>query len=170
MAVPHFNSFDHMPEGPPPKKDLRDPETKEINVQYTFTTRPLALGKTASSLVISHPKRGAAISGHYEYQGDNYNAQKELMAKELKDHQATMEKMLGDEFKPFSQVSGRKEWLSLRDGNFNSHLAILAEENLPEIPKKGEAVGEKWKKAKPPGAFEHDLAFKPGGVKPGHLN
>ena len=116
-----FGSFEHIPEPPPPKKKIRN-EEGEIEVQYTFTTRPLSLGKTASSLVISHPKRGAAISGHYEYQGDDYNAQKKLMAQELKEHQDTMNKMLGDDFKPFSCRAGRKEWLSLKDGNFSSHL------------------------------------------------
>ena len=80
--MPMFNSFEWKPEGPPVKKVLRDPETKEIPTQYTFTTRPLSLGKTASSLVIAHPKRGAEISGHYEYQGDDYNAQKKLMGNE----------------------------------------------------------------------------------------
>ena len=67
-----------------------------------------------------------------------------------------MNKMLGDDFKPFSQRAGRKEWLSLRDGNFSSHLQILAEENLPELPKKGEP-GNKFVKTLPKGAFQHDL-------------
>lgn len=58
------------------------------------------------------------------------------MAGELKEHHAVMEKMLGDDFKPFSQRGGRKEWLSLTRGNFNSDKAILEEENLPEVPKK----------------------------------
>ena len=47
-----------------------------------------------------------------------------------------MNKMLGDDFKPFSQRAGRKEWVSLTRNNFNSDKAILEEENLPEIPKK----------------------------------
>lgn len=64
-----------------------------------------------------------------------------------------MEKMLGDEFKPFSQRAGRKEWLSLKDGNFNSHKAILEEENLPEVPKKHTVPGSKFQKTLPPGAF-----------------
>jgi len=55
-----------------------------------------------------------------------------------------MFKMLGDDFKPFSCRGGRKEWLSLRDGNFNSHLTILAEEGLPDVPKKGSVPGEKY--------------------------
>lgn len=72
-AVPVFNSFENMPEGPPKKKNYKNADG-EIEVQYTFTTRPLSLGKTASSLVIAHPKRGAEHNGFYEYQGDDYGA------------------------------------------------------------------------------------------------
>ena len=68
------------------------------------------------------------------------------MAAELKEHQATMDKMLGDDFKPFSQRAGRKEWKRLTNGNFNSHMDILAEETLPEVPKKGSVPGQKYKK------------------------
>ena len=63
------------------------------------------------------------------------------MAAELKGHHDVMEKMLGDEFKPFSCRAGRKEWQRLRDGNFNSHQEILKEENLPEVPKKHSEPG-----------------------------
>ena len=73
MAVPMFNSFENMPEGPTKKNIPRDADG-ELILAYTFTTKPLTLGKTASSLVIAHPKRGAAISGFAEYQGDDYNA------------------------------------------------------------------------------------------------
>ena len=77
-----------------------------------------------------------------------------------------MEKMLGDDFKPFScRSAGGKEWLVPRFGNFNSHRAILEEENLPEVPKKGSIIGSKYQKQKPKGAFEHDVAFKPSGCK-----
>lgn len=49
-----------------------------------------------------------------------------------------MNAMLGDDFKPFSQRAGRKEWKALTRGNFNSDKAILEDENLPEIVKKHE--------------------------------
>lgn len=80
-------------------------------------------------------------SGHYEYQGDDYNAQKKLMAQELKVHHDTMNAMLGDDFKPFSQRAGVKNWKELYDGNFNTNRQILEEENLPEVPKKHSVPG-----------------------------
>jgi len=74
--------------------------------------------------------------------------------------------MLGDDYKPFSQRANRKGY----NGNFNTLRSILGEDPLPEIPKRNASVtGEKFKKLVPPGAFEHDRAFKPGGVKPAKL-
>ena len=66
------------------------------------------------------------------------------MAQELKDHQACMDKMLGDDFKNFSCRAGRKEWKALTRGNFNSDRQILEDENLPAVVKKADIVGEKW--------------------------
>jgi hypothetical protein len=93
------------------------------------------------------------------------------MNAELKNHHDTMIKMSGDDFKPFSQRAGVKNWLKMYDGNFNTSKSILADENLPEIPKKAEqAPGEKYGYPKPKGSFPHDLAFKPGGAKFGKYN
>jgi len=32
LPVPMFNAFEHIPEGPPKKRVMRNPETKEIDV------------------------------------------------------------------------------------------------------------------------------------------
>jgi len=49
--------------------------------------------------------KGRTMSTYFmktEYKGDDYNAKKLEMNKELKDHHDAMYKMLGDDFKPFS--------------------------------------------------------------------
>ena len=54
------------------------------------------------------------------------------------------------------------------NGNFNTIKNVLAEDPLPEIPKKSASqTGSKFKKFVPRGAFEHDRCFKPGGNKMG---
>jgi len=74
-----------------------------------------------------------------------------------------MFKMLGDDFKPFSQRAERPKYYN---GNFNTLRSIIGEDPLPEIPKKSASMqGIKWKKMKPSCALEHDKDFKPGGTK-----
>ena len=86
-----------------------------------------------------------------------------------------MNKMLGDEFKPFSNRAGnhRREWKHLADGQFNSNREILEEEGLPDLKKRNREPGQKYVSQPPKGAFQHDRSFYPGGVKeggPGHRN
>ena len=64
-------------------------------------TNPMKKGRTKS-----------VVFENFEYKGDDYNAKKALMNKELKAHHDTMDKMLGDEFKPFSQRAERPKSVS----------------------------------------------------------
>ena len=105
---------EYIESAPPAKKKYKDADGEVITAPRNFYTRPLRPGRTATSLVIDR-------SSHIEYQGDDYNAQKKLMAAELKEHQAVMDKMLDGNFKPFSCRSGVKNWLKLYDGNFNTN-------------------------------------------------
>lgn len=86
------------------------------------------------------------------------------MNAEIKEHHAVMDKMMGDDFKAFSQTAGRgKEWKELHDGHFNTIRSVLAPESLPEIGKR-DWQGSKFSNKKPKGALEHDVCFKPGGT------
>lgn len=145
-----------MEEGPGPKKKYIDADGEIITAPRNFQVKQLSGGKTASSLVISYP------DGHYKYEGDDYNAQKKLVGQDLKFHRETVEKV--GEGKPFLNRAG-KQSKKLFDGNFNTYSSVLAEESLPQVPKKHSQPGEKYVVKKPKGAFEHDLVFKPGGVK-----
>jgi len=92
-------AFEYIDKAPLPRRNCRNEDKEVIIEPVGFLTKPMLKGKTATSLVI-HP------DGHYKYEGDDYNAQKKLMNKELKAHHDTMYGMLGDDFKPFSQVGG----------------------------------------------------------------
>ena len=48
-------------------------------------------------------RTASVVFNNFEYEGDDYNAQRKLSGKELKKHHETMFGMLGDDFKPFSQ-------------------------------------------------------------------
>lgn len=73
--------------------------------------------------------------------------------------------MLGDDFKAFSQVGGKKEWKALYDGNFNTLRTVMGGDSLPDIPRKNQSVAtDKYVTPKPKGAFEHDREFRPGGT------
>ena len=48
-----------------------------------------------------------------------------------------MDKMLGDDFKPFSQRAERPKFYN---GSFNTLRSTIGEEPLPEIPKKSASM------------------------------
>lgn len=130
---------------PLPKKSYKDPDGGVLIGPRNFLTNPMKKGIIDGK----KEKRGPTFGGPIPYMESGYNIEKEILRKEMNDHQSKLQD------KPWSQrARHHKKWYF---GTFNNYNDVIGEDR--EYPQK--------KKPAPPNianVHEGDPPFKPFGT------
>lgn len=134
-------SYEYIPQGADKKKSYKDEEGAVIIGPRNFTTKPLRRGKIGV---------GTTFGGSIPFLGDDYDAKKKILRKEIAVHQSKLQD------KPWSQKAKL-----LPFGTFNKPKEVFGHVDMPA------RRNQTMKKVNSLPAI-HDYSFKPCG--PGKKN